>query len=288
MYSIIGSPRPKSAAPSTVRKWTRHRSLLQLHQVSQNKNRQKQDKQDRHPTEVLHTCSLLSQRECAVVLAIHGVIKQCPLTDGSEVVAAIIFGSELLLDLLQNVLELQHDRKFVLAVVAAEAGADKLADLSVFVGKFHLVGGGALHNGVAPVAVQADAAHQAAAVIVASALRHDGRHLHLLQLTQREHGVVGATGELVLQLLRRQEPGDDLLRRQGAAIEGDEMGADGVKLPMYGGVRHGDHPLVVRELDLEIVADLLFKVCNLPQSPISSQLNFSKPWVLIALTIERY
>ena len=78
------------------------------------------------------------------------------------------------------------------------------------------------------------------------------------------------------------------MRRQGAAIEGDEMGADGVKLPMYGGVRHGDHPLVVRELDLEIVADLLFKVCNLPQSPISSQLNFSKPWVLIALTIERY
>ena len=89
------------------------------------------------------------------------------------------------------------------------------------------------------------------------ALRHGVGHLHLLQLPQREHGVVGAAGKFALRLSRRQEPGDGLLRRQGIAVEGDEMGAGGVKPAVHGGVRHGDHPLVVGESDPEIVAGLL-------------------------------
>ena len=50
-----------------------------------------------------------------------------------KVSQALIFVAVVLLDQLQRFAQLQHGRKFVLAVVAAEAGANQPADLTAAV-----------------------------------------------------------------------------------------------------------------------------------------------------------
>ena len=50
-----------------------------------------------------------------------------------KVSQTLIFVAVVLLDQLQRFAQLQHGRKFVLAVVAAEAGANQLADLTAAV-----------------------------------------------------------------------------------------------------------------------------------------------------------
>lgn len=82
--------------------------------------------------------------------AIHGVFKQRLPVDGGKIAAARVGVRVLPLDPSQQILQLQHDRRLVLAAAAAEAGADQTADFSVFPGKLHLIGSRALHKGVPP------------------------------------------------------------------------------------------------------------------------------------------
>ena len=62
------------------------------------------------------------QCEASVVFAVDGECEQRTLVHCCEVAGALIFVAVVLLDQLQRFAQLQHGRKFVLAVVAAEAG----------------------------------------------------------------------------------------------------------------------------------------------------------------------
>ena len=83
------------------------------------------------------TCSVCFppalKSEAAVVFAVDGECEQRTLVHCCEVAGALIFVAVVLLDQLQRFAQLQHGRKFVLAVVAAEAGAKQLADLTAAV-----------------------------------------------------------------------------------------------------------------------------------------------------------
>ena len=96
------------------------------------------------------------QCEAACFLAVDGKGEQRTLVDCCEVTGALELIFVVLADQFQRFLQLQHSCEFVLAVVAAEAGADETADLAVAVFELDLVCFTAFDDGVALGAVDAD------------------------------------------------------------------------------------------------------------------------------------
>lgn len=92
--------------------------------------------------------------------------------DRRKVARALVFLFVIPADQLQRFAKLQHRGKLVLAVVTAEAGADKTADLPAAIGELHLVIFAALDDGVALGSVDTEVSDLIPDVIFVTALRN--------------------------------------------------------------------------------------------------------------------
>lgn len=194
------------------------------------------------------------QRKAAGFLAVYRIGKQRSLADGSEIVAFGKGGGILLLDQRKRFFKLQHRGKGVLAFAAAEAGADKVADLAVPVGKFHLVDLASFHQRIALVTVEREIEHAVFPVVVVPTLRRAGIHAHAAQVVQRECGIgIAAADELRVLFRRRRKPEPDLPALRRAAVKGDEVRAAHHKAAVHIRVYPRDDALVVGEIDAEAV-----------------------------------
>lgn len=55
---------------------------------------------------------------------------------------------------------------------------------------------------------------------------------------------------------RSKEPGADLFCRENGGIKGNEVGTGSEELTMHFGIDQGNHALILRQLDLEVVVSL--------------------------------
>ena len=104
----------------------------------------------------------------------------------------------MLFDQLQRFTQLQHGRKFMLAVVAAETGANQSADYSVAVFELHLIAFAAFHNGIALGAVDADISDLVLHVVIMATLGDRRCDVDPLEIIQMECGVIAAADERIL------------------------------------------------------------------------------------------
>lgn len=133
-------------------------------------------------------CTAL-QCKASCFLAIHGKGEKRTLSDGCKIAGAFKFLRVVLIVDFQHLPE-QHGSKFVLAVVAAGAVADQVANLTIMIFKFNGVAFVVSHDGVALRSVETDVANAVFYVVFMPTLCNGRSDVHALEIIQTEGGII--------------------------------------------------------------------------------------------------
>ena len=173
------------------------------------------------------------------------------LAQSREVTGSRIPVIVVLLDHLQRLTELEHGCELVLAAISAEAIADQIADFTVNVVEFDLVCFRTCNNGLAVNAVEVNVGDLVISIIIVAPLSDFRANLHAAEVVQKETAAFFAGNILLFFKGGGFKPGDNLVVRNDAAVEGNHMGATEIQLTLHPSIYLGNYPLVVGELILK-------------------------------------
>lgn len=187
---------------------------------------------------------------------VDGEGEEGALMDGCEVVGAFIFVCVVLLNKVQRFTQLQHCRKFVLAVITTEAGAGELTDLTIVICELDLVVFSAFYDGITFVAVKGDVSDFVFHIVIVSALCDPRGDIHFCEIAKTEGGIVTSADDLLVIACRCFESRNGLTIWQCFTVKGYEMRPCHKEFAVHVGINHGNDSLIIGDFDFEIVVDI--------------------------------
>lgn len=120
----------------------------------------------------------------------------------------------------------------MLAGVAAKAVTHQIPNLAILILELNGIGLRPLHDGIPLCAVQTEVTNPVFHVVVVPPFRNGIADVHLLQAVQMEGRAVTAAGVFLIIRGRCLEPCGQLRCRNNGWVEGQEVGAGDVQLPV--------------------------------------------------------